>query len=396
MDKVPLYVASANHRARLRPFAIRPRDRLSHCYLIGRTGVGKSTLLQLLASQDLQRHQGFAFLDPHGDVVDRLLEDVPEERAPELEALEGVAGGWHFNPLQAPRGADAALHAAGLVDVFRKIWAEDWGPRLEHLWRNVVLTLLAVPGATLGDVPRLLTDFGYRRGVVSGLSDGVVRAFWLDEYDRYSPRFRSVVVAPLQNKIGALLTDTRLRSILTAKKSSFDLRKIMDEGKVLLVNLAKGRMGEGPSSLLGSLLVSHLALAGLARADEPEQQRRPFFIYLDEFHTFSTTMPATMLSELRKYKVGMVLAHQYLSQLEPEIRDAVLGNVGTLICFRVSARDASFFAQEMAPKFTAEDLIGLPNYHIYLKLMINGQVSKPFSGQTFASVDEIPGFRKAA
>ena len=221
-----------------------------------------------------------------------------------------------------------------------------------------------------------------------------MRSFWFDEYNRYSPRFRSVVVAPLQNKIGALLTDKRLRSILTVKKSSFDLREIMDEGKVLLVNLSKGRMGEGPSSLLGSLLVSHLALAGLARADEPEQQRRPFFIYLDEFHTFSTTMLATMLSELRKYKVGMVLANQYLSQLEPEIRDAVLGNVGTVICFRVGAQDAAFLAREMSPVFSADDLLSLPNYHIYVKLMVNGQVSKPFSATTFASVHQIPGWRE--
>lgn len=391
-----MYIARADHRAVLRPFLIPKADRLSHCYLIGRTGVGKTTVLRILAAQDLRRGQGFAFVDPHGDVVDRLLEQVPEERSGDVMAIDGVAGGWHFNPLQAPRGADTALHAAGLVDVFRKIWEEDWGPRLEHLWRNVVLTLLAVPGATLGDVPRLLTDFGYRRGVVSGLSDEIVRAFWFDEYDRYSPRFRSVVVAPLQNKIGALLTDKRLRAILTAKKSSFDLREIMDEGGVLLINLAKGRMGEGPSSLLGSLLVSHLALAGLARADQPEDERRPFFIYLDEFHTFSTTMLATMLSELRKYKVGMVLAHQYLSQLEPEIRDAVLGNVGTLICFRVGAKDAGFLAREMSPVFSADDLLSLPNYHIYVKLMINGQVSRPFSAQTFASIDEIPGYGRAA
>ncbi len=308
-------------------------------------------------------------------------------------SVSGESGGWTFNPLEAPRGADPALHSAGLVDVFRKIWADDWGPRLEHLWRNVTLTLLASRGSTLADVPRLLTDFRYRRALISKLEDKVVRSFWLDEYDRYSPRFRSVVVAPLQNKIGALLTDQRLRSILTAERSSFDLREIMDDGKVLLVNLSKGRIGEGPSSLLGSLLVSHLALAGLARSEDPEDQRRPFFIYLDEFHTFSTTMLATMLSELRKYRVGMTLAHQYLGQLEGEVRDAVLGNVGTLICFRVGATDASFLAREMSPVFSADDLLALPNYHIYVKLMIEGQVSKPFSAQTFPSVEGIPGHR---
>lgn len=386
-----IYLALADHRARLRPFGLKLLDRTSHLYTIGRTGTGKSTLLRLLATQDIARRHGLALFDPHGDLAAALHGGQAGSGRTPLY-LNGAAGGWHFNPLARPDHTPPALLAACLVDVFQKIWTEEWGPRLEHLLRNVLFALIETPHATLGHVPRLLTNRDYRKAIVSRLRDPVVRTFWTDEFERYSPGFRSVVIAPLQNKVGALLTDPRLRAILTAEQSSFDLRAIMDEGKVLLVNLSKGQMGEGPSSLLGSLLVSHIALLGLARSAVPPEERRPFFVYLDEFHTFSTAMLATMLSELRKYNVGLVLANQYLSQLTPEIRDAVLGNVGTLVCFRVGAQDAPFFERELSPVFTATDLVSLPNHHVYLRLMIDGQVSKPFSARTFASIEEIPGY----
>jgi DNA helicase HerA-like ATPase len=384
------YLGLSTFRARHRPFGIKPGDRHSHLYLIGRTGTGKSTLLRLLALQDSVNVQGLAVFDPHGDLAEVL---VAQSSRHDVIYLDGAQADWHFNPLECADPSRRALLAAGLVDVFQKIWADGWGPRLEHLLRNVLFALLETPGVTLGHVPRLLTDRDFRRPLTSRLSDPIVHRFWKDEFERYSPGFRAVVIAPLQNKIGALLTDPRLRAILTAERSSFDLRTIMDEGKVLLVNLSKGQMGEGPSSLLGSLLVSHIALYGLARAAVPFEERRPFFVYLDEFHTFSTAMLATMLSELRKYRVGLVLANQYLSQLTPEVRDAVLGNVGTLISFRLGAHDAVFMEREFAPVFTATDLLNLPNHHIYLKLMIDGQVSKPFSAKTFASIREVPGFK---
>ncbi len=238
---------------------------------------------------------------------------------------------------------------------------------------------------TFGHIPRLLTEKDVRRRALRHVEDKVVRDFWFSEYERYSPRFRSVVIAPLQNKIGAMLTDPRLRRILTAEKNSFDLREAMDRGKILLINLSKGEVGEGPAALLGSLLVSHLGLTGLSRADETMAARQDFFVYLDEFQIFATLSLANMLSELRKYHVNLTLAHQFLSQLEPEVRDAVIGNVGTLISFRLGANDAAFIAREFSPTFEPDDLIRLPNFQMYLKLLINGQPSRSFSAETTLS-----------
>jgi type IV secretory pathway TraG/TraD family ATPase VirD4 len=239
-----------------------------------------------------------------------------------------------------------------------------------------------VPGATLADTHRLLTDSDYRRPLARTLLNADVRQYWLGEYAGYSPAFRAVVTAPLQNKLGALLTDPRVHAIIAAKQNSFDLNAIMDQGKILLVNLSRGQIGEGPTMMLGALLATRIGLAGLARADRSEMERRDFHLYLDEFQMFATLSLATMLAELRKYRVSLILANQYLGQLDLAVRDAVLGNVGTLICFRVSADDASHLAREMEPVFEPVDLIGLPNHHIYLRLMIDGQVSKPFSAET--------------
>jgi energy-coupling factor transporter ATP-binding protein EcfA2 len=375
------HFARTNHRNEGRLFGIKARDRLSHVLAIGKTGTGKSTLLKTLISQDIRNGHGCALFDPHGDLAEEVLALVPEHRRRDLVYLDvpDTSNVWHFNPLSGIPEEKHALAAAGLVEVFKKLWSEDWGPRLEHLLRNVAFTLLSRKGSSLGDIPRLLTDQTWRREVVQDVTNEEVRFFWSTEYERYSPAFRAVVAAPLQNKVGAFLSDPLLRSILTGE-SSFNLRSIMDEGKVLLVNLSKGKIGEGPSSLLGALLVSSISLSAFSRAEG--KTRRPFYLYLDEFHSFTTLSLATMLSELRKYGVGLVLAHQYFSQLETEIRDAVLGNAGTLISFRVGALDAPLLAREFSPVFEADDLLSLPNYHIYLKLMIDGEVSRPFSAVT--------------
>ncbi len=360
-------------------------------YCIGKTGVGKSTMLKTMIAQDIERGEGLALFDPHGDLVRDVLGLVPEHRQKDLIYLDVPDTGrvWHFNPLAGVPSKKRALAAAFMVDVFKKLWPDDWGPRLEHLLRNVIFTLLEVNGASLGDIPRLLTDSRFRRAIVPKLSNPEVRRFWQKEYEGYSLKFRAVVVAPLQNKAGSFLTDPLTRRILSGQENSFDLRDVMDSGKILLVNLSKGRIGEGPASLLGSLLLSSLAFNGLQRTDTPEEDRRDFYVYLDEFHTFSTLALATMLSELRKYRINLVLAHQYCSQLEPEIRDAVLGNVGTLVSFRVGAADAPLIARELAPRFEAMDLVGLPNFNVYLRLMIDGEVSRAFSGRTMASPSKI-------
>ena len=353
-------------------------------YVIGKTGTGKSTLLKTLMLQDMRAGEGFALFDPHGDLVEEALSHAPDSRREDILYLNvpDRSSVWHFNPFADIPEERRALAAAGVVEVFKKLWPDDWGPRLEHLLRNVVFALLETEDATFGDIQRLLTEKEYRKSITRGLSNKMVRSFWEDEFAGYSPAFRAVVTAPLHNKVGAFLTDPLLHRILTGRRNSFDLRRIMDTGKILLVNLAKGRIGEGPASLLGSLLVSHLSLAAFGRSAVPQEERRDFFIYLDEFHTFATLSLATMLSELRKYHVGLILAHQYFSQLETEIRDAVLGNAGTLISFRVGSLDAPLLAREFSPVFASDDLLSLPNFHIYLKLMINGQVSKPFSAIT--------------
>lgn len=383
-DRQITYFAHTNHRNTRTPFGIRRADRRNHMYVIGKTGTGKSTLLKTLMLHDMRAGEGLALFDPHGDLAEEVVAQVPSERRRDLVYLNvpDTSDVWHFNPFAGIPKDRRALAVAGMVEVFKKIWLEDWGPRLEHLLRNVVFTLLEAGNATFADIPRLLLEKNFRASLTRKVSNEMVRVFWEKEFAEYSPAFRAVVTAPLLNKVGAFLTDPILHSILTGAHSSFDLRRVMDEGKILVVNLAKGRIGEGPAALLGSLLVSHLSLIGLQRADRPQEMRRDFYLYLDEFHTFATLTLATMLSELRKYRLNLVLAHQYLSQLESEVRDAVFGNAGTFIAFRVGALDASTVARELSPKFEADDLLSLPNFSVYLRLMIDGTPSQPFSAET--------------
>lgn len=377
------YFATTNHRHPWRPFGIKRADRRSHMYVIGKTGTGKSTLLKTMVFQDLAAGRGLALLDPHGDLVKEILDGMPADRRESCVYLDTPGANWTFNPLADVEPGQEALAVAELIEVFRKIWTDEWGPRLEHLFRNVLFALLETPGATLADIHPLLNDKDHRQAAVQNLKNPEVREFWSNEYARYSGPFRAVVIAPLQNKLGAFLTDPRVKDIITAPKTSFNLRQLMDDGGVLLVNLSRGQIGEGPTMLLGALLAARVGLAGLARANVPQESRRDFCLYLDEFQIFATLSLATMLAELRKYRVGLVLANQYLGQLQAGIRDAVVGNVGTLICFRVSAADASYFARELEPTFCETDLISLPNFNMCLRLMIDGEVSRPFSAITY-------------
>lgn len=376
------YFAETNHRGIRRRFGVKQADRRFHMYLVGKTGTGKSTLLETMVLQDVSSRRGLGLFDPHGDVVADVLRAIPASRRPDVVYLDTPRGNWTFNPIAGVASGQEALATAELVEVFKKIWTDDWGPRLEHLLRNVLLTLFEMPGSTLADVGRLLTDHDHRAEIARTLRNIDVREYWLREFNRYSPAFRAVVTAPLQNKLGAFLTDPRLNAIIAAPSNSFDLDAIMNEGKILLVNLSRGQIGEGPAMMLGSLLAARIGLSGLARANRREEERRDFHLYLDEFQMFATRSLATMLSELRKYRVSLILANQYLGQLDVAVRDAVVGNAGTLIVFRVSADDAAYLARELAPVFDPVDLVGLPNHHIYLRLMIDAQVSKPFSATT--------------
>lgn len=378
------YFATADFRNRQASFGIKRTDRRAHMYILGKTGTGKSTLLETLIRQDLSSGHGLSLLDPHGDLIEKILTLVPEERRSDVIYFDATnsKGPLGFNPLECIAAPYRPLAASGLLSVFHHIWADSWGPRLEHILRNVLLALLDQPIATLADIPRLLDDNAFRRQAVAKVSNEQVRNFWLKEYAGYPARFRAEAIAPLQNKVGAFLANPIIHKIVAQEKSAFRLRQIMDEGKILLINLSKGKIGSDTSTLLGALIVSRLGLAALSRANQPEDERGDFYLYLDEFHNFTTLSLAGMLSELRKYRLNLILAHQYLAQLDERLLAAILGNVGTIISFRIGPADAEAIGQEFAPEFSPTDLMNLPNYHIYLKLMIDGRVSRPFSAKT--------------
>ncbi len=371
-------------RSDRRPFGIRQADRLMHVYVVGQTGTGKSTLLASLARQDLFAGRGLCFIDPHGDVVERLAIAATQSGRSDVIYwnVPNPSSPYGYNPLRYVRRDKIPLAVSGVLEAMRKLWSDAWGVRMEHILRNALYALFERPGSTLADVLRLLSEEKFRKEVAKTLKNEPVQEFWLKEFSKYSFGYRSDGIAPVQNKIGAFLADPMLRRILTEPQEDLHLRAIMDAGGALLVNLAKGQIGEDSANLLGSLLVSTIGLAAFSRADMVAGMRQPFALFLDEFQNFTTLSIATMASELRKYGVSLTLAHQHLHQLEPEVRHAVLGNAGTLISFRTGAEDAFYLAREFSPVFKADDLIALPNYHIFLKLMIDGTPSKPFSGTT--------------
>lgn len=365
-------------------FGIRQADRLMHLYAIGQTGTGKTTLLASLARQDIDAGRGVCFIDPHGDAVERLALRAQGSNRTDITYwnVPDASSPYGYNPIRHVRKDKIPLAVSGVLEAMRKLWADAWGVRMEHILRNALYALFERRGSTLADVLRLLGEESFRKEVARGISNEPVRDFWLKEFSRYSYGYRSDGIAPVQNKIGAFLADPMLRRILTEPQEDLHIRKIMDQGGALLVNLAKGRIGEDSANLLGSLLVSTIALAAFSRADLAASSRRPFALFIDEFHNFTTLSIATMAAELRKYGISLALANTHLDALEPEVRHAVLGNVGTLIAFRTGAEDAAHLAREFSPIFFADDLTTLPNYHMFLKLMIDGTPSRPFSAVT--------------
>ena len=386
------YIGETNYRNVRKRFGIRQADRRSHMYIIGKTGTGKSTLLETLIRQDIAAGRGCCLVDPHGDLAESIASLVPHDRQDDLiyfdaTNTERLLG---FNPLAGVSPSKRILAASGILETFNMIWSDSWGPRLEHILRHALLALIEQPAATLADILRLFDDPDYRKRAVERVSNSQVRQFWLREFECYPARLRAEAISPIQNKVGAFLASPTPRRILTATENSFDLRHVMDEGQILLVNLSKGRLGEDNASLLGALVVSLIGVAALSRADVPQDERRDFHVYLDEFQIISGLGLASMLPELRKYHVSLILSHQHLAQLDLEVRDAILGNVGTMMCFRVGAVDAELLEKEFYPPFRAEDLVRLPNYSMYLKLMIDGVISKPFSAETLPS-DKVLG-----
>ncbi len=377
-------VAITNWRDIRKKFGIKEKNRRGHMYVVGKTGTGKSSLLGNMLISDLAQGNGVALIDPHGDLAEKMLEFIPPYRKGDVIYLNPADLEYPvaFNPLRKVGADYRHIVVSGLISVFKKIWHEFWGPRLEHLLRNALFTLLEVPDSTLLDVTRLFTDTGFRVKAMGFLTQEPVWEFWTNEFDKYSAWLRSEATAPILNKMGQFLTSLPLRNIVGQAENTFSIRKVMDEGKILIANLSKGAIGEDNCALLGAMLVTQIQLATLHRATLPEHKRRPFYLYVDEVHSFLTQSFADMLSESRKYGLNLVLAHQYASQLDEGLRNAIYGNVGTIISFRVGADDAHNLAREFRPTFEEMDFVNLPNHHIYLKLMIDGVTSEPFSATT--------------
>ena len=382
--------AKTNYRNSEVKFGIKKDDRRRHMYFIGKTGMGKSTVLENMIIQDIHEGKGVCVVDPHGDLVEKILGFIPPHRINDTiyfnpADLDNPVG---FNVLEKVSAAERHLVVSGLIGVFKKIWADSWGPRLEYVLHHAISALLEYPGSTLLGIMRMLTDKAFRKRVVEKISDPVVKAFWVEEYSKYPDRFQAEAIAPIQNKVGRFLSSALIRNILGQVRSSFAMRDIMDEEKILLLNLSKGRVGEDNSALLGAMMITKIQLAAMSRVDTPESERKDFYLYVDEFQNFATESFSNILSEARKYRLNLVIAHQYIEQVEEGVRAAVFGNVGTIVAFRIGAADAEFLEKEFFPTFTQEDLVNLSKYDVYLKLMIDGVTSNGFSAGTLPPVPE--------
>jgi energy-coupling factor transporter ATP-binding protein EcfA2 len=393
-DRVTTF-ATADARNKHVEFGIKAKDRTRHVYVIGKTGMGKSTLLENMAAQDIANGEGMAFIDPHGKTAELLLNYVPEHRLKDVLyfAPFDMEHPISFNVLEDVGYDKRHLVVSGLMSTFKKIWLDAWSARMEYILSNTLLALLETPGTTLLGVNRMLADKDYRKRIVDNIKDASVKSFWVDEFAKYTDRFAAEATPAIQNKIGQFTSNPLIRNIIGQSKSSFDLRKMMDENKIIIINLSKGRVGESNANLLGSMLITKIYLAAMSRADvsEKELQKLPnFYLYVDEFQSFANESFADILSEARKYKLNLTIAHQYIEQMSEEVRAAVFGNVGTMITFRVGAIDAELLEKEFAPQFTAEDLVNLGFAQIYLKLMIDGVSSQPFSATTMPPIKELP------
>lgn len=381
-----VFLGRTTFRDQRKKFGLKIDDRRRHMYAIGKTGMGKTALLKNMIIQDIRAGRGVGFLDPHGEAAEEVLQFVPSDRINDVIYFNPADVNYPlaFNVMEQVGKEQRHLVASGLMGVFKKIWPDVWSARMEYILNNAVLALLEYPGATLLAINRLLADENFRQKVIDKVSDPVVKAFWRQEFARYSERYEVEATAAVQNKIGQLISAPLIRNIVGQVKTSIDMRKAMDQGKILIVNLSKGKIGEDSSKLLGALMVTKLQLAAMARADVPESERRNFFLYVDEFQNFATGSFANILSEARKYHLSLTLSHQYIAQMDEAVQDAIMGNVGTFVVFRIGAQDAEVLEKEFSPELSIEDLVNIPKYNIYTKLMINGTASRPFSAQTLS------------
>jgi len=386
------FLAKTNFRKKDQIFGIRRNDRRQHMYVVGKTGVGKTAFLKNMALQDIQKGEGLAIIDPHGEFVEDILDNIPSHRINDVVYFNPADMEYpvSFNILEVADPRYKHLVASGLIGIFTKIWANVWSARMEYILANCILALLDTPGTTLLGIPRMLVDRDYRQKIINNLKDPVVKSFWVNEYEEWDPRYRNEAIAPVQNKVGQFLNVSLIRNIVGQSKNTIDVDEIMNSGKILLVNVSKGRIGEDNSAILGAMIITKIQLAAMERVRIPEEKRRDFYLYVDEFQNFATDSFVNILSEARKYRLNLIIAHQYIGQLVTEtttaVRDSVFGNVGTMVSFRVGAVDAEFLEQEFTPEFLQDDLIRLPNYNVYIKLMIDGITCRAFSAQTLPPV----------
>jgi hypothetical protein len=379
------FFAKTEYKNKETIFGISTPDRRKHVYVIGKTGAGKSTLISNMAIDDIRKGRGIGIIDPHGDLSQTILDYIPKRRVNDVVYLEPFDPERPFslNVLEVHNHQHKDLVASGIVSIFFKLYGDSWGPRLEYILRNVILTLLEVPGATLVDILKLLSDAGYRDKVVKeNVKDPVIKAFWEQEFAKMPDKLKAEAVAPIQNKVGQFVSSKMIRNILGKPKSTIDLAKIMNEGKILILNLSQGKLGEDNAALLGAMMITQLQLAAMERSYQAEHERRDFFLYVDEFQNFATSSFVKILSEARKYRLCLTLANQYIEQLDETIQKAIFGNVGTMISFVVGARDAYLLTKEFAELYTEGDLVSLGKFEVVLKLSIDNMTSAPFPART--------------
>ncbi len=388
MDYETTYIGNRKIWGGEKPFGISTVDRRQHLYVIGKTGTGKTTLLRNLISQDIERGRGVGVIDPHGDLAEEILDSIPKWRANDVLYFNPADSDFPvgFNLLQGTLGERKHLESSGLVSAFKHIWRDSWGPRLEYILYASVAALMECENVSLLGVPRMLTDARYRQWVINQVRDPIVRYFWEREFPQFDKRFLAEIIAPIQNKVGQLLMAAPLRNVFGQVKSRIDPRFIMDNKRIFIANLSKGRLGEDKANLLGSLLVSKFQTAAMERSDTPEEKRTDFYFFIDEFHNFSTDSFADILSEARKYRLNLTLSHQYLGQMSPEVRDAVFGNAGSLISFRIGISDAEIISNEFGLPGVTEGFTGLGNYEVFAKLLDNGNHHQSFVGKTMPSM----------
>ena len=392
LNKEITYLGLTTYRDKNQLFGIKRKDRRQHVYILGKSGTGKSVLMFNMIIQNIKNGDGVCMVDPHGENVESVLSAIPPHRIKDVIYFNPADADHHigFNVLELIDPQYKHLVASGLMGIFTKIWANAWSARMEYILNNAILALLDTPGTTLLGIPRMLVDKDYRQKIISNLKDPVIKAFWVHEYEAWQDKFRNEAIAPIQNKVGQFLSTSIIRNVVGQSKSTINIFDIMNEGKIFLVNVSKGRIGEDNSGLLGGMIITKIQLAAMERVRIPEESRRDFYLYVDEFQNFVTDAFAGILSEARKYRLNLTVAHQYTAQLVADkssaVRDAVFGNVGTMIVFRVGSDDAEFLESEFDPEFTPQDIVNLPNYKVYIKLMIDGVTSRPFSAKTLPSM----------